>query len=196
MEKLSPEFKKAVEALSPTEKDKLLFRLISLRPDLIKKLTYELLEEKETLDERTNNIQKSIEKYIQSAEDWFTPGNLLMSIRYANALITEHVKITKDKMGEVFLTLHLLNYSFKLWRNKLDDFSHSRSATLKDYIIKRTQTIIPKAQKLDPMFQPDITEQINELLNYIYLYPPTAILAEEEKLIKKYVYEDQPKKKR
>ena len=108
MEKLSAELKKAIEALTPTEKDKLLFRLISLKPDLIKKLAYELLEEGETLDTRTAAVQKGIDSHLQFTDYWFTPGNLLMEMRSANALISEHVKVTKDKMGEVFLSMHLL----------------------------------------------------------------------------------------
>ncbi len=193
MEILSPELKSAIQALSPTEKDKLLFRLIRLKPDLIKKLTFELLEDKETLDSRSAEIQADIDRYLESTGGWFTPGNLLMEMRSCNALITEHVKITKDKMGEVFLTLHLLNQSFAMWRSKLDDFNKGRSMTFSAYIIKRTATVIEKAKKLDPIFQEDIAYQINQLLGHINGFQQTKNLALLEKLPTSYVFE--PKKR-
>jgi hypothetical protein len=196
MEKISPELKAAIVALSADEKDKLLLRMLRLKPDLIKRLTYELLEEKETLDSRTTKIQKTIDSYLVSTDSWFTPGNLLMAMRGSNALITEHVKVTKDKMGEVFLTLHLLLKAFELWRTKLNDFNRNRSLTFAEYVVKRTAMVIDKAQKLDPLFQEDITEQINCVLDYVHSYEHSSSLAEDEKLPKFYVFGDVVKKKK
>lgn len=195
MEKLSAELKKAIENLTPTEKDKLLFRLISLRPDLIKKLTYELLEDRETLDSRTTKIQKQIDEHLKSVGGWFTPGNLLMEMRPANALIAEHVKITKDKMGEVFLTIHLLSEAFRLWRTELDKFPEARCVTFQEYVIRRASATMEKAQKLDPMFQQDLTILINDILNQIYDFPPTKREAESVKLDKTYVFVGKIKKR-
>jgi hypothetical protein len=195
MEKLSAELKKAIENLTPLEKDKLLFRLISFKPDLIKKLTFELLEDKETLDTRTTKIQQDIDLYLQSLARYFTPGNLLMAIRGANALITEHVKVTKDKMGEVFLTIHLLSEAFRLWRKELDQFPEGRCITFREYVVKRSAVLMEKAQKLDPMFQQDITTLMNELLHQIYDFPPTQREAEIAKLDKTYVFVGKAKKK-
>ncbi len=193
MEKISPELKAAIVALSADEKDKLLLRL---KPDLIKKLTYELLEEKETLDARTTKVQNTIDEYLQSVGGWFTPGNLMMAMRSCNGLITEHVKVTKDKMGEVFLTLHLLLKAFELWRTKLNEFDRNRSMTFSEYVVKRTTMLIDKAQKLDPIFQDDITEQINRILDYLYAYEHSKRLAENEKLPEFYVFGDVVKKKK
>ncbi len=195
MGKLSVELKKAIENLSPTEKDKLLFRLISLRPDLIKKLTYELLEDRETLDSRTTEIQKQIDEYLKSVSGWFSPGNLLMEMRPANALITEHVKVTKDKMGEVFLTIHLLSEVFRLWRTELDKFPEARCVTFQEYVIRRTSMMMEKAQKLDPMFQQDLTTLINDILNQIYDFPPTKREAENKKLDRTYIFTGKIKKR-
>ena len=195
MEKLSAELKNAIENLSPKDKDKLLFRLISLKPDLIKKLTYELLEERETLDSRTTKIQKQIDEYLQSTGSWFTPGNLLMTMRSANGLITEHVKITKDKMGEVFLTIHLLSEAFRLWSEKLNEFPEGRCVTFREYVVKKTAAVMEKAQKLDPMFQQDLTTLINELLVQIYTFLPTKREAEATKLDRSYVFVGKIRKK-
>jgi hypothetical protein len=195
MEKLSAELKKAIENLTPAEKDKLLFRLISFKPDLIKKMTYELLEDKETLDSRTTKIEQSINQYLQSVSSWFTPGNLLMEMRSANALITEHVKVTKDKMGEVFLTIHLLSEAFRLCRKELDTFPEERCITFGEYVIKRSAVVMEKAQKLDPMFQQDITTLINELLHQIYDFQPTRREAETAKLDRSYVFIGKVKKR-
>jgi hypothetical protein len=196
MEKISPELKAAIVALSADEKDKLLLRMLRLKPDLIKRLTYELLEEKETLDARTTKVQNSIDSYLVSTGGWFTPGNLLMTMRSCNASITEHTKVTKDKMGEVFLTLHLLLKAFELWRTKLGEFDRNRSITFAEYIVKRTAMVIDKAQKLDPLFQEDITEQINRILDYVHGYEHSSRLAENEKLPKFYVFGDVVKKKK
>lgn len=195
MEKLSAELKKAIEALTPTEKDKLLFRLISLKPDLIKKLAYELLEEGETLDTRTAAVQKGIDSHLQFTDYWFTPGNLLMEMRSANALITEHVKVTKDKMGEVFLSMHLLTEAFRLWSKEANNYPESRWITFREYVIKRTTMTMEKAQKLDPMFQPDITTLMNELLFQVFAFQHTKRAAEAANLDESYVFLGKMKKK-
>ena len=41
--------------------------------------------------------------------NFFSPGYLNMDIRFLSGYITEQIKVTKDKLGEVSLNLLMLN---------------------------------------------------------------------------------------
>ena len=117
--KLTPELKKAISFLPDKEKDKLLFRLISLRPDLAEQLTFKLLEGGETTVERREDVRIYIERYLLSqVHIYYSPGYLLMEIRYLSGRINDHVKTTRDKYGEVDLNLFMLNKTFIFMQSK------------------------------------------------------------------------------
>ena len=113
MPKISPDLTAAIRRMSPDRKDKLLLRLIAKDKLLIAQLQFELLEDKSTVEERVETLKALITKELKAVENYyFTPGNLMMAMRSLNARITEHVKITKDKLSEVTLTIFLLEEIF------------------------------------------------------------------------------------
>lgn len=102
------DFKEALSNLSPIEKDKLILRLLKKDIILAKRLQYELLSE-ESVDDKRNQLQELLDKKIENAIKHFqSPGYLSMDIRYMSGMITEHVKITKDKFGDIWLNLYIL----------------------------------------------------------------------------------------
>jgi hypothetical protein len=107
--KFSKEFKQAISHLPYKEKDKLLFRLLKKDSILIKRLEYELIDER-TLEDRRDQMEEFvIEQVDVMTNNFHSPGYLNMDIRFLSGYITEHVKVTKDKFGEVSLNLLMLN---------------------------------------------------------------------------------------
>jgi hypothetical protein len=183
MRKLDEKLKIAISRLPEKEKDKLLWRLVLKDQKLIRKLEFELLEGGETRDERAQQLKAEIADNLkESLTLSLTPGLLLLYLRHWNARITEHVQATKDKPGEVALTVFLLAEAFRLHRAMLDSFHAYRSSTLAPYIVKRTKMIMAKAEKLDEDYFIEFRQDLKALLEHIWSFDPTAQLAKTESL--------------
>jgi hypothetical protein len=103
------DFKEALAMLPDKEKDKLILRLLRKDLDLANKLYFKLVETRsvdsirgDVLSQLENNLNRAIQNY-------YSPGYLLMDMRYASGDINEHVKVTGDKYGEISLNLFMLN---------------------------------------------------------------------------------------
>ena len=107
--KFSKEFKQAISHLPDKEKDKLLFRLLKKDPIMIKRLEYELIDDRSLEDRRKEMEAFVIEQVDIMTNNFHSPGYLNMDIRFLSGYITEHVKVTKDKFGEASLNLLMLN---------------------------------------------------------------------------------------
>lgn len=166
---LSKELKEAILAMPASEKDKLILKLIGKHEDLQRQLEFQLLEFGNTLEGRRNDIREIISRLY--AFEHYSPGYLMMDMRSVNAYITDHVKITKDKYGEVELTLYLLNMLFDKQLKHIEKYS-SRSDTLASYVAKRTDFVVKKLEKLHPDIQFEFLEDINLLLERVYAYAP------------------------
>ena len=119
---LPKELKEAITHLSSTEKDKLIFRLLKKDLALANRLLFELVST-DTVEEKRNKIQKSLAFEIDRAvEQFYSPGYLSMDVRYMSGMITEHVQITKDKFGDPYLNLLILNGIIPKLNKKLETF--------------------------------------------------------------------------
>ena len=110
--KLDDEFKEALSRLSEKEKDKLIFRLIKHDLKLANRLRFELLQEytvEESRDRIKNMVQKVMERLLDDDPKYYSSMDLLWSIKDFISQINEHVATTKDKYGEIELTLFLMN---------------------------------------------------------------------------------------
>ncbi len=102
------EFKEAISQLPSIEKDKLILRLLKKDLTLANRLLFELLSTN-TVDEERQNIEKRIKLRVeQITNSFYSVGYLNMDVRYLSGEISDHVKRTKDKFGEVSLNLLLL----------------------------------------------------------------------------------------
>ena len=105
----SKEFKQALSEFSSIEKDRLIFRLLKKDQLLSKKLYFELIDP-ETTDQKRDQMEENIrEKTMLAAKYIANPKYYLVIIRRISAEITEHVKVTTDKFGEVYLNLFLVD---------------------------------------------------------------------------------------
>lgn len=185
--KLSDELKQAISKMSAAEKDKLLFRLIVKDKLLTEQLTFQLLEGGNTAEERSDNLRASlIEKFPKTGTPYLTPGWILMDLRFWNARITEYAKTTKNKANEVSLVVFMLAEMFRRHFDFLKSLPDKRSYSLAPYIVKRVQSLLPKAAKLHEDYRIDFEADLQYVFDCIWAFKPTQIHATENKLPKKF----------
>lgn len=162
--KFDKEFKEAIINLPESEKDKLLFRLLKKDLTLVNRLAFELLSEK-SADQRRNELAEKIEKEIYSiTENYYTPGYAMMELRYISGMITEHLKITKDKFGEISLNCLMLSKFIELNKERIENARPPRKKhKLCIYIIARAFKILLLKKAIHEDFHLDLEEYIAEL---------------------------------
>jgi len=158
----SKDFKAAISNFSPAEKDRLIFRLLKKDKLLSKKLYFELIDP-ETTDNKRDAMEDIVEEKVILASKYISNQKYFLSIvRKISAEITEHVKITTDKFGEVSLNLLLintiLNYNDDLGRLRFDNVYK-----LYLYIINKTVKALLLTKKLDVDYWMEIDEYLDEL---------------------------------
>jgi hypothetical protein len=146
-EPLSPELKKAITELPSKEKDKLLFRLVKLKPDLVAQLQFLLLEDGATTEPRREELNDQIKLLIPRMK-FYSHNVVFMQLRGVSGEITRHVKATKDKYGEVSLNLTLLICAFERFEEQWIRAPHSKQIKLNTYIVKKTQKTLELMSKL------------------------------------------------
>jgi hypothetical protein len=158
----SKEFKAALSAFSNIEKDRLIFRLLKKDPLLSKKLYFELIDP-ETTDDKRNVMEEHVQERVAMVSKYIgNPKYFLTIIRKISAEITEHVKITTDKFGEVSLNLLLIDSMLK----HNDDLSRQRFDNVYKlylYLINKTVRSLLLIKKLDEDYWMEFDEQLESL---------------------------------
>lgn len=159
----SKEFKAALSQLSSIEKDRLIFRLLKKDKILSKKLYFELIDE-ETTDQKRDQMEEIVKEKVEYAAKYISNQKyFIVLIRKISAEITEHVKVTTDKFGDVSLNLFLINqileYNDKLSRQRFNDIYK-----LYLYIINKIVKALALTKKLDE----DYWMEIDQLLSTVY----------------------------
>lgn len=159
----SKEFKAALSQLSSIEKDRLIFRLLKKDKILSKKLYFELIDE-ETTDQKRDQMEEIVKEKVEYASKYISNQKyFIVLIRKISAEITEHVKVTTDKFGDVSLNLFLINqileYNDKLSRQRFNDIYK-----LYLYIINKIVKALALTKKLDE----DYWMEIDQLLSTVY----------------------------
>ncbi|WP_027381340.1 hypothetical protein [Chryseobacterium daeguense] len=163
----SKEFKAALSAFSSIEKDRLIFRLLKKDKLLSKKLYFELIDP-ETTDNKRDAMEEIVQEKVLLASKYISNQKYFLGIiRKISAEITEHVKITTDKYGEVSLNLLLINkileYNRDLSRQRFDNVYK-----LYIYIINKTVKALSLIKKLDADYWIEFDEQLESLEEKIH----------------------------
>jgi hypothetical protein len=159
---LTAQLKAAITKLAPKEKDKLLFRLIALKPELAAQLEYLLLEGGETQDERRSDVRSEIDREM-ARMTYDAPREILWQLQRMSTAITIHVKTTKDKYGDVWLNFYMLDLMIERFGEKHATYSPIRQEKLNDYIIRRLLRILKQMVKLDPDYHMDFRSMRNRI---------------------------------
>ncbi|WP_294220494.1 deoxyuridine 5'-triphosphate nucleotidohydrolase [uncultured Chryseobacterium sp.] len=158
----SKEFKAALSNFSSVEKDKLIFRLLKKDKLLSKKLYFELIDP-ETTDNKRDAMEEIVQEKVLLASKYIGNQKYFLSIiRKISAEITEHVKITTDKFGEVSLNILLVNEILK----HNEDLSRQRFDNVYKlylYLINKTVKALLLTRKLDVDYWMEIDEHLDHL---------------------------------
>ena len=158
----SKEFKTALSQLSSVEKDRLIFRLLKKDKILSKKLYFELIDE-ETTDQKRDQMEKSVKEKVEYAAKYISNQKyFVVLIRKISAEITEHVKVTSDKFGDVSLNLFLINQILEL-NAQLSRQRFNEIYKLYLYIINKVVKALSLTKKLDEDYWMEIDEYLSEL---------------------------------
>lgn len=158
----SKEFKQALSEFSPIEKDRLIFRLLKKDKLLSKKLYFELIDP-ETVDDKRNAMEEIISERVGEISKYVANQKyFLVLIRKLSAEITEHVKITTDKFGDVYLNLFLVNkileHNEKLGRQRFDAVYK-----LYIYLINKIIKALIQIKKLDEDYWMEFDELLSDI---------------------------------
>ena len=158
----SKEFKQALSEFSSVEKDRLIFRLLKKDKLLSKKLYFELIDP-ETTDQKREKMEENIrEKAMLAAKYIGNSKYYLTIIRGISAEITEHLKVTTDKFGEVYLNLFLVN---EILENN-ESFAHQRFDNvykLYIYLINKIVRSLLLIKKIDEDYWMEFDEILEKI---------------------------------
>ena len=165
------EFKKAIQELPNTEKDKLLFRLLKRDLSLANRLYFELVDVETVEDKRAAFEIEMIKKINYFSDRYYSVGYLLQDTRFLSGDITNHVKITKDKFGEISLNLKMLNHLLTINNKRIETVTYSKAYTLCIYVIARAFKILLLIKAIDEDYFLDFKENLSTLGKLIYDNP-------------------------
>jgi len=158
----SKEFKEALSNFSSVEKDRLIFRLLKKDKLLSKKLYFELIDPENTDQKRTQMEENIREKLMLLNKYLFNHKYYLMHIRKISSEITEHVKITTDKYGDVSLNLFLINEILEN-NEKLNTQRFDNVYKLYLYLINKILKSFILTKKLDEDYWMEIDEYLRDI---------------------------------
>ena len=167
----SKEFKKAIQELPNSEKDKLIFRLLKRDLDLANRLYFELVDVETVEDKRAAFEIEMLRKINYFSDRYYSVGYLLQDTRFLSGDITNHVKITKDKFGEISLNLKMLNHLLTINNKRIETVTYSKAYTLCIYVIARAFKILLLIKAIDEDYFLDFKENLSTLGKLIYDNP-------------------------
>ncbi|TXF76009.1 hypothetical protein [Chryseobacterium sp.] len=155
------ELKEAISHLPSSEKDKLILRLLKKDRLLTERLLFELVSE-QTADQRRDEVKQKLEEGIKRATKNFRSADYLnVEIRSMSGIISEHVFITKDKFGEAWLNLWMLNQILKLNKGNLS--GQRRQEKFSIAVIARVFKVLLIINKLHEDFFSEFSDELKEL---------------------------------
>jgi len=157
------EFKKALQELSDKEKDKLILRLLRRDMDLAEKLYFELVDT-DSIEDKRRIMESNISKYIKRfSENYHSLDYIAVEMRSISGKISHHVKITKDKFGEISLNLQMLNEVIEQNTFSLTHSKPQKSNKFYNYVIIRAFKILLLIDALHEDFLLDFKEDLERL---------------------------------
>jgi len=161
--KFNKEFKDTILSLPQKEKDKLLLALLKKDKVIAKELYFKLLDD-DSVDEHQLKMEEEIKsKVAYFATKRYTTSYLLKRLRSVSTLITAHVKITKDKMGDSYLNLVLLTETMEVFQTKLQKTTPGQARKLCIYFLNKTFKILIGITKLHEDYHLEYRDNLEKL---------------------------------
>lgn len=157
------DFKKALQELSDKEKDKLILRLLRKDMVLTEKLYFELVDT-DSVEDKRRNMEREISKYIKRfSENYHSLDYIAVEMRSISGKISHHLKITKDKFGEISLNLQMLNEVIEQNTFSLAHSKPQKSTKFYNYVIARAFKILLLIDALHEDFLLDFKDDLEKL---------------------------------
>lgn len=157
------EFKTAIQNLPVTEKDKLILRLLKKDLDLANRLYFELVDT-QTVEDKRFKMQETVSSDVKRmTQKYYSPEYLLHDMRYLSGEITEHLKITKDKFGEITLNLQMLTEVLEQNNSRIMNEKLAKTYKLIIYILARTYKIMMLINALHEDYRLEFREDLERL---------------------------------
>lgn len=160
---LPKELKEAISKLSSADKDKLIFRLLKKDLVLANQLLFELVSD-ENVEDKRKQVKELLTKRIELATIHFhSTGYLNMDVREMSGIITEHVKITKDKYGEAYLNLWMITEVLERNKEKILSASIGKTEKFCVAVIARAFKILVLIKKLHEDYRVEFEDDLMKL---------------------------------
>lgn len=176
--KLSDDFKKALSEIPDKEKDKLILRLLKKDLALSNRLYFELMQPASVEELRENTLNRILKQLHYLKDRFYSPGYAMMCLRDSSGLINEHLSITKDKYGEIYLQLSMLNDFLDKNQENLQKHPFKKQYGLNVYVVARIYKLLGQLLALHEDLRydfKDILETIGGKLVKIPTLMETAI---------------------
>ena len=172
--KIDAVLQEAILALPQKEKDKLLLRLIRKDKTLINQLHFQLLEDESDLLARRDGTIAELDDTLYQMEArleskrYYTAKDFLKALRALSGIVNQHVLITKDKLGEVELRLHILSETFRMAPEYFQDTAFGNEKLLQ-YVAGRIKNLLTSFEKLHEDLQYDYQDAVEEVVQFAEL---------------------------
>ena len=168
---LSRALRRAIAKLPAKEKDRLIFRLLPGNPDMVGKLTFQLLADTTMREARAEMRRQVGQQAEELLHRYASPQFLLREYRAVSAEIAQYRKRTRDKVGEVELTLLLWNTTLPNLLEELTAPIPKLGNTLFKYILQRAVKLLRTLSKVTAEERLEQTPALIELGETIYQIP-------------------------
>lgn len=161
----------AILGLPQKEKDKLLMRLIRKNKTLINQLHFQLLEDENDLMMRRDATLAQLDNTLSlvgvrlESKRYYTAKDLLKALRALSGIVNQHVLITKDKVGEVELRLHILSETFRMAPDYFQETAFGNEKLLQ-YAAGRIRNLLTSFEKLHEDLQFDYQDAVEEVVQF------------------------------
>jgi len=157
---IDKEFKEALKQMPSKEKDKLVLKLLRKDYILAQKLHFELIAQESIEDKRKLVEDKLIKEFERVDFTNYHPTYIMMILRYMSGDINHHIRVTKDKYGEISLNLLMIKSTLQK-EFTLDTINDSdRVYKFCVYIIARMFKVIVMTKSLHEDLQFDFVEDL------------------------------------
>ena len=135
---------------------------------MAEQLIFKLLEQGTSAEDRRTDLAKDIQQFLTDYQKYYySPGYLLLELRSLSAKITQHVKTTKDKYGEIALNFTMLNTALETFGDKINKVRPHRSRTLNSYVLNRAVKLIGLLRKIHEDYRLDFSDAMMTLGKHI-----------------------------
>ena len=175
------EFKEAIANLPSKEKDKLILRLLKKDLALAKRLDYELVQD-EPMEEYREKLQQELDSGINYIRRLHSVGALFMEARHLSGSINDHVYTTKDKFGEAYFNLWIINEILTYRDDLLQRATHFKTRKFCVYLIAKVYKVLGLIVKLHEDFFMEFESELKRLGKLINANDVLRMLARENEL--------------